>query len=171
MITKEIYLVGGCSGVGKTSLLTPDILDGKKRIHTGDISRSLTGASLYEISEDIVREIGKNEVVLLDTHYAAVNGKTGFSIFYQGIEDDHLRILSQIPKKRFVLVEADPFDVLKRRLTDAKRRSKDYDQVVRELSENREKFFHYLKLTGAEGHIVRNDKLEIARKRLSELLI
>ncbi|MEN7982351.1 MAG: hypothetical protein ABFQ65_02805 [Nanoarchaeota archaeon] len=169
MKTKKLFIVGGCSGIGKTTLITPDILYGKTKIHTGSIARKLNGEGLAEISKAIVNEIKKYESPFLDTHYAAINGITGHYKFYQGIEDEGLNELGGIEKKIFVLIDGAPEEVLERRLKDPRNRNKTYEQVVMDLNKNRENFNHYLKLTGAIGHIIKNGDLEKARKNLLQI--
>lgn|GEM_PF-1356421 len=171
MKTKELYLIGGCSGVGKTTLVTSNLLYDKKRIHTGNIARRLSNRSLDGISKKIVDEIGKHGKAFLDTHYAAINIKTGYNVFYRGIEDGDLHRLKDIPKKIFVLIEVNAEEVLQRRLDDSRERSLGYKQIVEDIERNRENFFHYLKLTGARGYIIQNKNLDVARAELSEAFI
>ncbi len=169
MRTKELFIVGGCSGIGKTTLITPDLLYGKTKIHTGSIARKLNGGGLSEISEAIIDEIKKYEFPFLDTHYAAINGMTGHHKFYQGIEDEGLRELSKIERKIFVLIDGTPEAVLERRLKDSRNRNKTYEQVIMDLDKNRENFYHYLKLTGARGHVIKNEDLKRARSDLLQI--
>jgi adenylate kinase len=166
MKTKELYIVGGCSGVGKTTLVTDKILNGKTRIHTGNIARNNLSGDLEKISGQIVAEIKKYEVAFLDTHYAAINRNTGHYTFYPGIEDQDLMELSEIERKFFVLIEGNPEVVLQRRLSDYRNRNTDLKQVIEDIEKNRENFYHYVRLTNANGKIIRNDDLTIARGEL-----
>ena len=170
MKTKKLFIIGGCSGIGKTTLITPEVLYGKTKIHTGSIARRLNGAGLEEISKAIVNEIKKYEYPFLDTHYAAINGMTGHYKFYQGIEDEGLSELSKIEKKIFVLIDGTPEAVLERRLKNSRNRNKTIEQVVMDLDKNRENFRHYLELTGAKGYIIKNEDLESARKNLLQIV-
>ncbi len=170
MKTKELYLIGGCSGVGKTTLITPELLENKTRIHTGSIARGLSGRSLNEISEAIYNEIINYKRVFIDGHYAAINEKTGHNTFYQGLEDNELIRLREIPKKIFVLLDGDSKEILDRRLWDCRKRSFDYQQVLQDINENRKNYFHYLELTGAKGYIIKNGDLKVARSKLLEIL-
>tara|TARA_Y100000034_G_scaffold133788_1_gene200293 strand:- start:2275 stop:2733 length:459 start_codon:yes stop_codon:yes gene_type:complete len=150
-------------------LVTPELLSNRTRIHTGSIARELSGRSLKEISEAIYKEIINYESVFIDSHYAAINEKTGHDIFYQGLEDKELIRLREIPKKIFVLLDGDPKEILERRVRDSRIRSFDYQQILRDIHENRENYFHYLELTGAEGYTIKNGDLKVARNELLEI--
>jgi len=170
MKTKELYMVGGSSGVGKTTLVNALSIP-YEIIHTGNIARKSSPCSQRELSGLIVSEIFLHERVFLDTHYASISGQTGTHVFYQGLHDEDLVSLIDIPLKVFILIDRNILDVYHQRKNDSdKKRILELDQIKRDRDLNKEYFQRYIALSGAKGYTICNSRTEESIKAINNIL-
>lgn len=166
--TFTLGVVGGASGVGKTTLL--EEVSWLSRINTGDLfkkcmsigSRDDIRASDWsrhegQVADDIstfVRShIGLSSGVVIDTHFAAKlnGGKYRIGLDRKLIFEIALAALSAAASKNIILklklvhIDSNPHDLLKRRRVDnSRRRELVPSDCVRALTRNRECAGQYL---------------------------
>lgn len=180
----EVYLVAGLSGVGKSSVVEYALKrsPGTRRVNFGDaILREATQRNLVknrdelrfldlevqrELQVNAARRIGKMEgKVVVDTHLT-IPTPDGY---VPGIPLD---ILIELKPKRIVILEADPGDILKRRILDKGRARVDenLEQIEEHFDFDRAAAIAMAIQVGRPVKIIRNDVVERAGEELARLL-
>lgn len=163
----KLIFIGGAKGVGKTALLerlgSEEVV---KVVNTGKVKRYSIERDI-DFGQELDRLILTPERVILDTHYAVYNGE-GFK--RNGIYDSLYR-LNQIKDLRFVLIDSDPYTVLRRRMGDSSRKRKlEPEHIQQELERNRQYFGEFCSCLGIEGNVFINDDLEQSFKSIRGVL-
>lgn len=195
-----LTIIGGASGVGKTSLLKS--LADIRQINTGDLFKRamILGNrddikkgdwSVYEedVASDMakitIESIGSGQDIIIDTHFAAkIFGKS----YRIGLREEYLRqfgqaILSQESIAiRVVLVSTDPYLLLNRRRLDSSRNRElvpsDCYNDLRSNDIYSRRYSHTLRMEAGkvnlkcdiEYHVVDNDDFDFAQKQLTIIL-
>lgn len=180
----EVYLVAGLSGVGKSSVVEYALKKspGIRRVNFGDaILREATERNLVKNRDELrfldldvqrvlqvnaARRIGKMEgKVVVDTHLT-IPTPDGY---VPGIPLD---ILIELKPKRIVILEADPGDILKRRILDKGRARVDenLEQIEQHFDFDRAAAIAMAIQVGSPVKIIRNDVAERAGDELARLL-
>ena len=181
-----IAVVVGVPGVGKTTVVREALKHVPLReVNYGDVflsvARKLYGieerdeirkrltASQYENlhreAAKVIKKMAK-EPIILDTH-ALVALKTGFMPGFPYF------VLQDLPISLFVIVEADPEEIRKRRERDNRKRGGGpEDEISLHQELNRMAVITYAVLKGASVYIIKNEegKQEEAGKELAEVL-
>lgn len=142
----EVYLVAGLSGVGKSSVVNYALerIEGIKRVNFGDaIMKEALDRGLVENRDELrlldtsvqkqlqssaAKKIGEMEGrVILDTHLT-IPTPDGY---VPGIPID---VLTELNPRKIVILEADPGDILKRRILDKGRAR--VDETLEEIEEH-----------------------------------
>ncbi len=180
----EVYVVAGLSGVGKSSVVEYALKKspGVKRVNFGDaILREATERNLVEDRDQlrfldletqralqaraarrICRMHGK---VVVDTHLT-IPTPDGY------VPGLPLDILIQLKPKRIIILEADPGDILKRRMLDKGRARVDenLEEIQQHFDFDRAAAIAMAIQVGAPVKIIKNDVLEKAGEELARLL-
>jgi adenylate kinase len=167
-IVKTLIVVGGASGVGKTSVISP--ISETKSFSTGDYFKSAMRladrdkirtlnwldfqADVSEtLSHDLKRHFQDHDSAVIDTHFAA---KESNGRYVLGLSRPHLHILYRNVfggvverggevKTHFILIDCNPTQLLDRRRNDSSRdRELHPADCVRSISRNRTCFGQFL---------------------------
>jgi adenylate kinase len=180
----DVYVVAGLSGVGKSSVVNHalEALNGVTRVNFGDaILKEALDEKLVENRDELrllepedqkrlqakaARRISSMEgKVIVDTHLT-IPTPDGY---VPGIP---VEILINLNPKRIVILEADPGDILKRRILDRGRSR--VDESLEEIEEHfdfdRAAAIAMAIHVGSPVKIIRNDVVEVAGQELAKLL-
>ncbi len=173
MIKRNLFMVGGSKGVGKTRL-TLDVsseLD-LGRIETGEIvfDYVFQGLPLEKLTDYITQEIlSQDRSLILDTHYARYSDKEEPNRqFRRGLEPEDLKRLLEKFNVFPCLVEVPFCELEQRRQNDLKKRIINPFYIMQEIEFNRKGYELYLKETNKCPFILINDFYLNARNRLIE---
>ena len=180
----DVFIVAGLSGVGKSSVVNhalskvPDVV----RVNFGDaILREALNEKLVKNRDELrflnpevqrrlqakaATKIGKMEgKVVVDTHLT-IPTPDGY---VPGIPVD---ILVSLNPKRIVILEADPGDILKRRILDRGRSRVDesLEQIEEHFDFDRAAAISMAIHVGSPVKIIRNDVVQKAGDELAQLL-
>jgi len=180
----DVYVVAGLSGVGKSSVVNRALAQASevKRVNFGDaILEEALKQNLVEnrdelrlLETEVQRELQARAAknisemegkVVVDTHLT-IPTPDGY---VPGIPVD---ILVSLNPKRIIILEADPGDILKRRILDRGRAR--VDESLEEIEEHfdfdRAAAIAMAIQVGAPVKIIRNDVVEEAGEELAKLL-
>lgn len=180
----EVFVVAGLSGVGKSSVVNHALekVRGVERVNFGDaILNEALKDNLVENRDELrflepevqrklqaraARNISEMEgKVIVDTHLT-IPTPDGY---VPGIPVD---ILVSLNPSRIIILEADPGDILKRRILDRGRAR--VDESLEEIEEHfdfdRAAAIAMAIQVGAPVKIIRNDRVEVAGEELAKLL-
>lgn len=176
--------MAGLSGVGKSSVVNYALnrIEGVERVNFGDaIMQEALDQGLVENRDELrllgtsvqrglqakaAKKIGKMEGrVIVDTHLT-IPTPDGY---VPGVPID---ILAELNPKKIVILEADPGDILKRRILDKGRER--VDETLEEIEEHfdfdRAAAISMAIQVGSPVKIIRNDIIKEAGEELLELL-
>jgi adenylate kinase len=160
----DVFLVAGLSGVGKSSVVNDALARVKDvvRVNFGDaILREALDENLVK-NRDELRLLDPEVQKRLQAKAAAKIGKMGGKV----VVDTHLN------PKRIVILEADPGDILKRRILDRGRSR--VDESLEEIEEHfdfdRAAAISMSIHVGSPVKIIRNDVVEEAGEELARIL-
>ena len=180
----DVYVVAGLSGVGKSSVVNYALSKVKevKRVNFGDAIleealkqnlvknrdalRFLEPEVQRELQVRAAKKIGEMKgKIIVDTHLT-IPTPDGY------VPGMPLDTLVELKPKRIVILEADPGDILKRRILD-KGRSR-VDETLEQIEEHFD-FDHAAAISmaiqvGSPVKIIRNDVVEQAGEQLAQLL-
>lgn len=143
----ELVIVGGCRGVGKTTLAKQYCSERHVAYkHPGDWFVRY----LYEIDSKLIEGIAVHDIlaapkpVFVDIHYATYVKPKGW---VQGLCNDSLKLLGEQYKDiALYLVEVDEETLYRRRLVDLHKKKRKLEKgiITEELRQNSEAFEHYV---------------------------
>ncbi|AAM01242.1 adenylate kinase [Methanopyrus kandleri] len=183
-----VIVATGVPGVGATTVTTEAVkeLEGYEHVNYGDVMleiakeeglvehrdeiRKLPAEKQREIQRLAARRIAKmaeeKEGIIVDTH-CTIKTPAGY---LPGLP---IWVLEELQPDVIVLIEADPDEIMMRRVKDSEERQRDYDRA-HEIEEhqkmNRMAAMAYAALTGATVKIIENhdDRLEEAVREFVE---
>jgi adenylate kinase len=180
----DVYVVAGLSGVGKSSVVNRALaqVSEVKRVNFGDaILEEALKQKLVENRDELrllETEVQRDLQARAAKHISEMEGKvivdTHLTIptpdgYVPGIPVD---ILVSLDPKRIIILEADPGDILKRRILDRGRAR--VDESLEEIEEHfdfdRAAAIAMAIQVGAPVKIIRNDVVEEAGEELAKLL-
>jgi adenylate kinase len=167
---KDIYIVGGSHGVGKTTIMNEIAKQTEiSIIHSGKFFKEIYDKE--EAQTKLVYDAIAKAPVILDTHYAG-HKKGIASSFNRGLEEKHLKILSLENKVECILIDVDTKTLLHRRWKDrnVRERNYDFDQTDKDLELNRKYFNEYCKYLKIDGYHIFNYFLPRTIKKVAEAL-
>ncbi|WP_088334995.1 adenylate kinase [Methanopyrus sp. KOL6] len=183
-----VIVATGVPGVGATTVTTEAVkeLEGYEHVNYGDVMleiakeeglvehrdeiRKLPAEKQREIQRLAARRIAKmaeeREGIIVDTH-CTIKTPAGY---LPGLP---IWVLEELQPAVIVLIEADPDEIMMRRVKDSEERQRDYDRAyeIKEHQEmNRMAAMAYATLTGATVKIIENhdDRLEEAVREFVE---
>ncbi|WP_456455532.1 adenylate kinase [Methanopyrus sp.] len=183
-----VIVATGVPGVGATTVTTEAVkeLEGYEHVNYGDVMleiakeeglvehrdeiRKLPAEKQREIQRLAARRIAKmaegREGIIVDTH-CTIKTPAGY---LPGLP---IWVLEELQPAVIVLIEADPDEIMMRRMKDSEERQRDYDRAheIKEHQEmNRMAAMAYATLTGATVKIIENhdDRLEEAVREFVE---
>lgn len=164
---KDLILIGGAKGVGKTTLLEAlNKMYSVPLMNTGDIvvkARECGSDPEEEVYNFLMGEYSG----MVDTHFVGYQGKG----FVRALSREHLLSINQKKTIDLVLIDLDLDTVLKRRLKDPlKERIYSPEHTARELERSRYFFKKYCGDLNVPGIVIINNNREDSIKRLTEIL-
>ncbi len=180
----EVYVVAGLSGVGKSSVVKYALTQVKEvaRVNFGDAIleealrqklvknrdelRFLDLGTQRDLQTRAARRIGKMQgKVIVDTHLT-IPTPDGY---VPGIPLD---VLVELRPRKIVILQADPGDILRRRILDRGRARVDetLEQIEEHFDFDRAAAIAMAIQVGAPVKIIRNDTIERAGEELAKLL-
>ncbi|WP_457619689.1 adenylate kinase [Methanopyrus sp.] len=184
----HVIVATGVPGVGATTVIAEAVKDlpGYERVNYGDVMleiakeeglvehrdeiRKLPAEKQREIQRLAARRIAKmaeeKDGIIVDTH-CTIKTPAGY---LPGLP---IWVLKELQPDVIILIEADPDEIMMRRMKDSEERQRDYDRA-HEIEEhqrmNRMAAMAYAALTGATVKIIENhdDRLEEAVREFVE---
>jgi len=71
----------------------------------------------------------------------------------------------------FVLIDLNPYTILRRRMDSSKKRKLEFEHIYRELEKNRQYFKEYCNHLGIGGNIFINDNLKETSENLRRVIL
>jgi len=168
-MNKNLVLMGGSKGVGKTSLArTVSSILGFEYINTGERFRKYRPDFDNKFVQELINAKGN---FIIDTHYATSSSKTHYD-FHIGIDEKCQMLLRSDSNYsgKVILINADPKIILERRKRDGEeRRCLELEQIIKENNANSEYSRIYASCLDLPYLSLRNEDLSI-RGAINKLL-